>query len=190
MSQPVTPAAKGNRRLWIAAITTIAILLLVSLGAVVYWWAFVMREHDYWTETAKLWDGRSITLRLHSSHKAYHGAVGHFSPYWWGGGDERGNLQFTIDEEEYRWEGPYIPIAIQQDRDHTVYLIVYDRESEEARWPKIHPIGGYYFRIYKSNAANSWDEIGPKELPRHLAIQNAWHCQMQSFLLMFLESQK
>ena len=187
MSQPIAPAGKPNRSLWIAISAIVAVL---SLSAVVYWWAFLMREHHYWTETAKFWDGRSITLRLHSSNKAYHGSVGHFSPFWWGGGDEWGDLQFTIDGEEYRWEGAYIPIAVQQDRDRVIYIVVFDRESEEAKWPKTHPVGTYFFRIYRSNAAKSWDEISPKELPRRLAVQNAWHCKMQGMFDAFLESQK
>jgi hypothetical protein len=104
----------------------------VIFGAVVYWWAFLMRENHYWTETVKLWDGRSITIRLHSSSIAYHGAVGDSCPFWWGGGGPWEDVQFTIDGKYYRWGGPYIPIAIQQDRDHSVYIVVFDRESKKA----------------------------------------------------------
>ena len=114
--------------------------------------------------------------------------MGHFSPFWWGGGNPWGDVQFTLDEREYRWEGPYIPIAVQRDRDNTVYIVVFDRESEEAKFPTKHPLGMYLFRIYRSRGADSWDEISPEKFPPHLAIQNTWlEAYMQGSLVAFLE---
>jgi hypothetical protein len=73
-----------------------------------------------------------------------------------------------MDEKAYHWEGRYIPIAIQPDEKHRAfYLVVHGRAGEDAiRNP------GYTFRFYRSRDNGSWDEIEPKDFPKHLAIQN------------------
>jgi hypothetical protein len=146
--------------------SSIAIVLFVMGGAAFYWWAFLMREHSHWTETIQLWDGGSLKIYQHSSQKAYHGAVGHFSPFWWGGGDPWGDVKFTVGGEKYRWDGAYIPIAIQPDNTG-VYIAVFDRETKDYYHPT-------RFRLYRSTTPTTWEEIGSKDFPRHLAIQNTW----------------
>jgi len=49
-----------------------------------------------------------------------------------------------------------------------------------------------FYRIYRSNARNSWDEISPKQFPRHLAVlntQKTWQ-GLQGSLDYFLTSEK
>jgi len=167
MSQTTSPPSQHVRRV---AKITYTIIVLVLVGGTAVYWARFQREHHRWSEVIRLWDGRHLQIHQHSSNTAYHGAVGHGSPFWWGGGDPWHETHFTIDGKTYRWEGPYIPIAIQPDKDDTVYVVVYDRESEES---KRHPTD-FWFRLYRSRDGRTWDEIGPKEFPKHLAIQNTW----------------
>jgi hypothetical protein len=149
--------------------TFVKVSLVILVGAGIIYWAFFLREHHRWNEDLRLWNGGTLHVQQHMSRKAYHGLVGHASPFWWGGGDRWYEMQFTIGENKYRWEGPHTPIAIQADEDGTVYIVAFDRESEEAMPRRhSHPM----FRIYRSHNDDSWAEITPKEFPRHLAIQN------------------
>jgi hypothetical protein len=143
--------------------TWITILVIFTLGSYVYWWAFLKREYHQWSETIVLWDGRHLKIQKCTSQKAYHGTPNHLNPFWWGGGDPWDIVQFTVDDKEYRWEGPYIPIAVQPDKD-AVYIVVFDRETP----------GDCRFRLYRNITTATWLEITPKDFPRHLAIQNTW----------------
>jgi hypothetical protein len=145
--------------IWARIIVAISWVMLVG-GAVVYW-SFFRREHHEWSEEIKLWDGRKLPIQRHNSDRVYHGGHG----FGWGGGDPWEDVQFTIVGKEYRWEGPYIPIAIQPDKDNTVYLVVFDRESDFS-----HP----GFRLYRATSQSKWEEIPPAQFPKHLAIQNTW----------------
>jgi hypothetical protein len=158
----MTAIDPGDRKrvgcLWAAIFV---LLCIVLAGAALYWWAFLMREHHRWTETIKLWDGLRLEIQQYSSQRVYHGN----HVFGFGGGDPWQDVQFTIRGEKYRWEGPYIPIAIQRDETH-VYIVVYDRETQDYR--------GSRFRLYRSVTPTSWEEIGPERFPRYLAIQNTW----------------
>jgi hypothetical protein len=154
-----------SRRVEIWYRMLLAVPLVMLLGAAIAYFGYFRREYHAWSEDVRLWNGTKVRIQRHSSERIYHG--GH--AFGWGGGDPRGDVQFTFGEKKYRWEGPYIPIAIQPDDDGAVYLVVYDRESEEASRRR-----GYFFRIYRSRGSGSWDEIAPKDFPKHLALQNTW----------------
>lgn len=151
---------------WISIVLSVS-LMLCSMGALIYWWAFYMREHHRWSEDLKLWNGEILHVQHHMSRKAYHGLVGHFSPFWWGGGDWRYELWATVGRNKYYWKGLHTPIAVQADEDGTVYIVAFDRTSEEAR----HKYGPM-FRFYRALSDESWNEIAPETFPKHLAIQN------------------
>jgi hypothetical protein len=143
----------------------VAVCVVTFLGGAIAYFGYYRREYHAWSENIRLWNGTKLQIQQHSSERIYHGGHG----FGWGGGDPWGDVQFTYVEKIYRWEGPYIPIAIQPDEDGTIYIVVYDRESEEASRTR-----GYFFRIYRNRGTKSWDEIGPKDFPKHLAIQNTW----------------
>ena len=84
--------------------------------------------------------------------------------FGWGGGDPWGGATFTINGTTYRWEGKYIPIAVQRDLTG-VYIVVFDRETS----PNL--LG---FRIYQATGPSTWKEVRPADFPKHLAIQNTW----------------
>jgi hypothetical protein len=143
----------------------VVLALVLLLGGYVVYWACYQREHHYWTENTTLWSGESLSVRQHCSNKAYHFAAGH--GYLWGGGDPWQETSFPWKGQEYHWENPYTPIAIQPDRDGQVYLVVYDRETKDYHRPT-------RFRIYRAITTSRWQEIDPREFPKHLAIQNLW----------------
>jgi len=141
----------------------IVILIVAPIG--VYWFHY-RREYHESSEDIKLWAGGKLHIQRHSSQRVYHGGHG----FGWGGGDPWEDVEFTVYDKDYRWEGPYIPIAIQTDQKFSaIYIVVYDRESEEARRSS-----GRMFRIYRNRGVDSWDEIAPKDFPKYLAIQNTW----------------
>ena len=139
---------------------------LLLIGVAIYW-AFFLREHHRWSEDLKLWDGKVLHVQQHMSRQAYHGLVGHGSPFWWGGGDRWYDMTLSVGDRHFHWKSPHTPIAIQVDEDGTVYIVVLDRESE--RRANVH---GPVFRFYRSRGNGSWGEIASKDFPRHLAIQN------------------
>jgi hypothetical protein len=155
MSQP--------SEIWNRIIAMISLVLLV--GGAIACFGYFRREYHAWSEDARLWDGTTLRIQRHSSERVAHGPHGFVR----GGGDPWGEVQFTFGETKYRWEGPYIPIAVQPDEDGAIYIVVYDRESEESRQTL-----DTMFRMYRSRGTDSWDEIAPKEFPKHLAIQNTW----------------
>jgi len=151
---------KRRRRLvWI--ISGISLVMLV-VGVIAYF-GYFKREHREWGEEINLLDGTKLRIHMHSSERIYYGnpVIG------WGGGDPRVDLRFNFGGKEYRWEGPYIPLAIQPDQDHTIYMAVFDRESDNARYAS-----NYLFRFYRSRGGSLWDEIRSSEFPKHLAVQN------------------
>jgi hypothetical protein len=138
-------------------------LVMLMVGAIAYF-GYYQREYYSWSGEIRLWNGTKLQIRRHSSQRIYHGGHG----FGWGGGDPWGDIRFTVGGRDYQLEGPYTPIAVQPDEDGTVYVVVYDRESEKS--VQRH----YFFRIYRNRGTESWDEIKPDEFPKHLAIQNTW----------------
>jgi hypothetical protein len=142
----------------------VAICLVILIGGAIAYFGYYQREYSTWSQEIRLWNGTKLQIQQHSSQRIYHGC----HAFGWGGGDPWGDIQFTIGGKNYRLEGPYIPIAVQPDEDGSVYVVVFDRESEKAGQRR------YFFRIYRNRGTNSWDEIRPDEFPKHLAIQNTW----------------
>lgn len=146
---------KKRSYLWSAAVV-VASLWTMLLGENVYGNS-ARREHHHWTEIIQLWDGQYLKIGQHSSQREY-------NPLLSGDSDPWHVTHFTVGNKEYRWEGAYIPIVIQPD-ESGVYIAVYDRET---------PGESSRFRLYRNRDAAAWDEIDPKDFPKHLAIQNTW----------------
>ena len=151
---------KERNRLWPAAV--VAALLCATLAGGITYGGPRPREHHRWTEIIQTWDGQYLKIKQHTSQQEYRGS--HFGPSSSGGSDPWRETRFTVGGQNYRWEGAFIPIAIQPDTT-AVYVVVYDRET---------PGGSSRFRLYRSITPTSWAEIAPKDYPRHLAIQNTW----------------
>ena len=147
-----------------SASSLIIVLILLVVGGAIVYWAFFQREHHEWAEDIRLWDGQRLQIQRHSSQRVFHGIAAPCSPFGWGGGHPWDDVQFTIDGKKYRWEGPYIPIAIQVDKTG-VYVVVFDRETS----PDL--LG---FRIYQATSPSTWKEVRPADFPKNLAIQNTW----------------
>jgi hypothetical protein len=142
----------------------VAISLVMLVGGAIVYWAFFQREHHEWTEVIRLWDGQRLQIQRHSSQRVYHGIAAPCSPFAWGGGDPWEITTFSWKARAYRWEGRYIPIAVQIDETGP-YIVVFDRETS----PNL--LG---FRIYRATGPSRWKEIRPAEFPKHLAVQNTW----------------
>lgn len=147
---------------WTCIILGFVVMSLIG-GYGVYW-AFYMREHRRWEEDLKLWNGGGLHAQLHISRKVIDG----HGDLWWMPGDWRfDEVRFAFDGKQYRWESSHVPIAVQPDADGSVYIVAYDRESEDST-QRFGPL----FRIYRSRNGDSWKEVAPETFPRHLAIQN------------------
>jgi hypothetical protein len=162
MNQLSQPSVRRNGSIKLGNVVILSLVILIG-GAVIYW-AFFQRERQNWSEVVKLWNGRTLPIQQQSSERACHFAAGH--GYLWGGGDPWHKTTFLWMGKSYCWEGPYIPIVIQPDRDDVIYVVAFDRET-----PNYRPT---YFRLYQSVTCSSWKEIATNEYPKHLAIQNTW----------------
>lgn len=150
--------------IWARIVTVLC--AIVVIGGPLLWWFGFRREHQQWDEDIKFWDRYTLNTHRHSSNQSPHGLASlglSARP-----DDPWEEFHFKTDDREYHWEGPYIPVAIQPEQKHRAYyLVVHDRASDDAlRNP------GYLFRFYRSRDDGAWDEIEPKDFPKHLAIQN------------------
>jgi tetratricopeptide (TPR) repeat protein len=152
-----TFSVQERRRHWPAAIVA-SLLSAVLFGGTVRG-EVLKREHQRWTEIIQLWDGQYLKIKQHTSDIED-------SPLASSNSDPWQETTFTVGGKQYRWEGKYIPIAVQPD-EKAVYIAVYDRETKDYDRPT-------RFRLYRSNSPTDWTEIAPKEFPKHLAIQNTW----------------
>ena len=148
-------------KFWMAVLIGILLLAGVTAGvAVGVYTAFYERESTDWVEVVRLWNEQPLEVRQSYSQRVYHGNPHAFG---WGGGDPRSEVTFNVDGTTYRWEGGYIPIAIQKDSSG-IYIVVFDRETPNHTG----------FRLYRAKGPSVWDEIPPSDFPKHLAIQNTW----------------
>jgi hypothetical protein len=150
-----------NRRNGVASNLLLAMCVVSLVIIYILYWAFFQRERHRWKEAVRLWHGKELAIEQYSSERIWHPTVGHSG---WGGGDPWGGVRFALDDKTYRWEGKFIPIAIQADQTG-VYIVVFDRETS---WDRLG------FRIYRAATPSTWDEIPAARFPKHLAIQNTW----------------
>jgi hypothetical protein len=133
-------------------------LVMLALGCIgvrrLIWETWHNEKH------VELADGSKLYIAESGSQRRY---FGHPHVIGFGGGDSTSRLEFSVTGVDYKWEGPFTPLAIQLDDGHPV-LIVFDRETD---------VDHFTFRYFRFSNAN-WMEFPMSQFPPHLAWQNLW----------------
>lgn len=142
-------------------ITAIILAIVTTLAGSVYWWVFLRRECQRWTETARLSDGSLASVEFESSSRVYW-SFGHAGGF--GGGGEIMRTEIHAAGKHYRWTGGDERPFVLGIKDGRVFLAVFDRGD----------MSRIRYRYYRSNSENRLVEISPTEFPKELAVQNLW----------------
>lgn len=133
-------------------------IVVISIAGILY--SVFKRETKEWAENIVVAPNTEVSVELMSSQLGYFGGHG----LGWGGGNDKGSLEFKYNGINYTDELPYTLIALVYEKEF-FYCIYYDRETD---FNKI------IFRFFKSTKKGSFEEIKASDFPKHLAIQNRW----------------